>query len=209
MQATTGTPLIDAAPASARRGAVALKVWVSLALVVFALDQASKWWAEQHLSDGVARPLLGTWLQLRLTRNPGAAFSLGTSYTIVLSLIALAVIVMCVRVSRRLGSLGWAAALGLLLGGALGNVTDRLFRAPGPFRGHVVDFLELPHWPVFNLADSAICTAAALFVVLTVRGVHLDGHVDTSATVAPPTPSAASKPGATAQDAPSEPPVEP
>jgi signal peptidase II len=202
MQATTGTPLIDAAPASARRGAVAVRVWASVALVVFALDQTSKWWADQHLGDGTARPLLGSWLQLRLTRNPGAAFSLGTSYTIVLSLIALGVIVMCVRVSRRLGSLGWAAALGLLLGGALGNVTDRLFRAPGPFRGHVVDFLELPHWPVFNLADSAICTAAALFVVLTVRGVHLDGSVDMSAD-----PATRASTGTT--NAAAEPPVEP
>jgi signal peptidase II len=178
MQATTGTPLIDAAPASARRSAVAVRVWALVALSVFALDQASKWWAEQHLADGAARPLLDGWLQLRLTRNPGAAFSLGTSYTIVLSLVALGVIVMCLRASRRLGSVGWASALGLLLGGALGNVTDRLFRAPGPFRGHVVDFLELPHWPVFNVADSAICTAAALFVVLTLRGVQFDGGVE-------------------------------
>ena len=72
----------------------------------------------------------------------------------------------------------WAIALGLLLGGALGNVTDRIFRDPAPFRGHVVDFIELPHWPVFNVADTAICVAAALFVLLSVRGIHLDGRRD-------------------------------
>jgi signal peptidase II len=178
MQATTGTPLSGAPASAARRSAVAVRIWAAVALLVFGLDQASKWWAEHSLAEGVARPLLGSWLQLQLTRNAGAAFSLGTSYTIVLSLVALGVIGMCLRMSRRLGSVGWATALGLLLGGALGNVTDRLFRAPGPFRGHVVDFLQLPHWPVFNVADSAICTAAALFVLLTLRGRRLDGSLE-------------------------------
>jgi signal peptidase II len=178
MQATTGTPLSDAAASGGRRSAVAVRIWAAVALLVFGLDQASKWWAEHSLAEGAARPLIGSWLQLQLTRNAGAAFSLGTSYTIVLSLVALGVIGMCLRMSRRLGSVGWATALGLLLGGALGNVTDRLFRAPGPFRGHVVDFLQLPHWPVFNVADSAICTAAALFVLLTLRGRRLDGSLE-------------------------------
>jgi signal peptidase II len=178
MQATTRTPLTDSHPAGSPRRTAAVGLWAVVALAVFALDQGSKAWAERTLTDGVPRPLLGSWLQLHLTHNPGAAFSLGTSYTVGLSLVALGVIAVCLRMSRRLGSLGWAAALGLLLGGALGNVTDRLFRSPGPFRGHVVDFLELPHWPVFNVADSAICIAAGLFVVLTLRGVHLDGRLE-------------------------------
>ncbi len=179
MQATTGTPLTDAsAPGGVRnvsRAAVAL--WAVVALGVYALDQGTKWWAENTLSDGVPRPLLGPWLQAHLAHNAGAAFSVGTSYTIALSLVAVAVVVACLRISRRLRSFGWATAIGLLLAGALGNLTDRMFRAPGPFRGHVVDFLQLPYWPVFNVADSAICVAALLFVVLTVRGVHLDGQV--------------------------------
>lgn len=155
-----------------------LALWGVVALIVLTVDQASKWWAERALADGVPRPILGDWLQLRLTHNPGAAFSLGTGYTVVLSVVALAVIAVCVTMSRRIRSRGWAVALGLLLGGALGNVADRIFRAPGPLRGHVVDFLQLPNWPVFNVADSAICTAAALFVVLSFRGVRLDGTVE-------------------------------
>lgn len=182
MQATTRTPLTDIGPAWVQRRTVALGLWIVVALAVFALDQGSKAWAERTLTAGVPRPLLGSWLQLHLTYNAGAAFSLGTSYTIGLSLIALGVIAVCLRISRRLGSLGWATALGLLLGGALGNVTDRLFRSPGPFRGNVVDFLQVPHWPVFNAADSAISTAAVIFIVLTLRGVHLDGSVDGTGT---------------------------
>ncbi len=149
-----------------------------MTLVVLTVDQASKWWAERALADGVPRQVLGDWLQLRLTHNPGAAFSLGTGYTVVLSVVALAVIAVCVTMSRRIRSPAWAVALGLLLGGALGNVTDRIFREPGPLRGHVVDFLQLPHWPVFNVADSAICAATALFVLLSFRGVRLDGTVE-------------------------------
>ena len=180
MQTTRGTSLTDepSSPVGTSREGRVIALWGIVALTVFAADQASKWWAERSLSDGVPRPLLGDWLQLRLTYNPGAAFSVGTGYTIALSVIALAVIAVCVTMSRRIKSGGWAIALGLLLGGALGNVTDRIFREPGPLRGHVVDFLQLPHWPVFNLADSAICVSVALFVVLSLRGIRLDGTVD-------------------------------
>ncbi|MDQ3481095.1 MAG: signal peptidase II [Actinomycetota bacterium] len=176
MQTTPGTSLTDDdTPAGhfARRRTTF--VWLAVAATVYALDQATKEWATRALRDGLPRPLLGEWFQFRLTFNPGAAFSLGTGYTVVLTGIALAVIVVCVKMARRLGSTGWAVALGLLLGGALGNVTDRILRPPGPFRGHVVDFLELPNWPVFNVADSAICVAAAAFLVLSLRGIHLDG----------------------------------
>lgn len=179
MQATTGTALTESSAADSRAsGRAALTLWAAVAVAVYTLDQATKWWAESTLSNGIPRPLLGDWLQAHLAHNAGAAFSLGTSYTIGLSLVALVVVIACLRISRRLRSLGWATAIGLLLAGALGNLTDRLFRAPGPFRGHVIDFLQLPNWPVFNVADAAICLAAVLFVVLTVRGVHLDGRVD-------------------------------
>ncbi len=100
--------------------------------------------------------LLGGLLTLRELRNSGAAFSIGTSMTAVFTLIAVVVIVSILRTARRLRSLAWAVTLGLLLGGATGNLGDRLFRSPGPLRGHVVDWIELPHWPVFNVADSAI-----------------------------------------------------
>ena len=114
-------------------------------------------------------------LTLTLTRNAGAAFSIGTGATLLFSAVAIAVVVVIARTARSLASRGWAVALGLLLGGALGNLVDRIFRAPGPFRGHVVDWIELPHWPVFNLADAAIVTGGLLAVVLVTRGIELDG----------------------------------
>jgi len=119
--------------------------------------------------------LLGGLLTLTLTRNGGAAFSIGTSLTIVFTAIAVGVIVYILRAARNLRSVGWAIALGLLLGGATGNLVDRIFRAPGPFQGHVVDWIELPHWPVFNLADSSIVCAGVLVVLLALRGIRLDG----------------------------------
>ena len=112
--------------------------------------------------------------------TPGAAFSLATGYTWLLTLIAIAVVVVIVRVARRLRSTGWAVALGLVLGGALGNLTDRIFRAPGPLRGHVVDIVSLfapdgSVWPVFNVADSAIVCGGVLLVLLALLGRELDG----------------------------------
>src|SRR5581483_10915233 len=114
-------------------------------------------------------------LTLTLTRNAGAAFSIGTGATVVFSAVAIGVVVVIARAARTMASRGWAVALGLLLGGALGNLTDRVFRAPGPLRGHVVDWIELPHWPVFNLADSAIVVGGVLAVLLVFAGVELDG----------------------------------
>ncbi|WP_432496199.1 signal peptidase II [Kineococcus gypseus] len=146
-----------------------------LALSVYALDQVTKVLAVAHLEPGVRRPLLGEVLQLHLIRNPGAAFSFATGATWVFTAVALAVVVAVLVLARRLRSTGWAAALGFLLAGAAGNLTDRLLRQPGFARGHVVDFLELPSWPVFNVADASICCAAVLIAVMTLRGVGLDG----------------------------------
>ena len=119
--------------------------------------------------------LLGGLLTITYTRNGGAAFSIGTSMTIVFTAIALGVVGYILRAARNLRSIGWAISLGLLLGGAIGNLIDRIFRAPGVFQGHVVDWIELPHWPVFNLADSAIVCAGVLIVLLALRGIRLDG----------------------------------
>lgn len=179
MQTTPRTPLTGesagsgAASTPSARPSTAL--WAGVVLVVLVLDQATKAWAEHTLADGQRREVIGDLLQLHLAHNPGAAFSTGTGYTFVLTLIALAVIAVCVRMASRLRSRTWALALGLVVGGALGNVCDRLFRDPSPFRGHVVDFIELPHWPIFNIADSAITCAAVLFVYLSFRGIRLDG----------------------------------
>ena len=116
----------------------------------------------------------------QLLRNPGAAFSLATGYTRVLTLVAVAVVVVILRVARRLRSTGWAIALGLILGGALGNLADRVFRAPGPLQGHVVDTVSLfaPDgrvWPVFNMADACIVSGGTLLVLFALLGRELDG----------------------------------
>lgn len=148
----------------------------AVALVGLAADQVTKALAVALLTPGEPVPVAGQVLQLVLLRNPGAAFSFATGATWIFTIIATVVVVAVLRVSRKLGSRAWALALGLLLAGATGNLVDRLVRAPGFARGHVVDFLALPNWPVFNVADSMICTAAALIVVLALRGVEIDGR---------------------------------
>ena len=152
-----------------------IPVVIAVAAVVLLLDIGTKVWAVAALSGKPRVTLIPHVLWLELVRNPGAAFSLGTGTTVLFTAIALIVSVAILRSATRLGSLGWAIALGMMLGGALGNLTDRLLRAPGPLRGHVVDFLELPHWPVFNVADSAVVSAAVLMVLLSLRGIELTG----------------------------------
>lgn len=148
-----------------------LPLLLAVAGVVLLLDQVTKWLALERLSGRTPVQLIDGLLQLRLVRNPGAAFGMAQGMTVVLTAIAVVVVVVILRMARRLTSRWWAVALGLVLGGALGNLTDRLFRDPGPGRGHVVDFLELPNWPVFNLADTAIVCAAVLMVVLSAKGI--------------------------------------
>jgi lipoprotein signal peptidase len=183
MQAARGTPLSQPEgtgeqPGLAGRTSPSRRIYLFavVAGVVYAADVASKILVVADLSDHEPISMLGGLLTLRLTRNPGAAFSTATGYTVLLTLVAIGVVICVTRLATRLGSAVWAVALGLLLGGALGNLTDRMFRSPGPLRGHVVDFLELPHWPIFNLADSAIVLGAVLITVQSVRGIHLDGR---------------------------------
>jgi len=176
MQAARGTPLTgdtdeNPTPLPARR----LGALLAVAAFVYALDQVTKIVAVRELTDREPIELAGGLLTLRLIRNSGAAFSIGTGATAVFSLVAMAVVVVILRTARRLRSTPWAVALGFLLGGALGNLTDRVLRAPGVLRGHVVDFLELPNWPVFNVADMAIVSSAALIVLLSMLGRQLDG----------------------------------
>ena len=180
MQAAGGAPLDGDDPVTGQtsQGPGRLRHLRHLLLVagcVLALDVASKLLAVQELAEREPIVLLGGALTLRLVRNPGAAFGMAQGFTVVLTVVAAVVIVAIVRMASRLRSTAWAVALGLVLGGASGNLVDRLFRAPGPGRGHVVDFLELPRWPVFNLADMAIVAAGTLMVLLAARGVGWDG----------------------------------
>jgi len=142
------------------------------------VDQATKAWVLVTLVEGEPVPVLGDLLSLRLLFNPGAALSIATGMTWVLTLVATGVVVVIVRASRRLGSTGWALALGLLLGGALGNLGDRVFRAPGFARGHVVDFIAYGDLFVGNVADIAIVVAAGLIMILAIRGIQIDGTRD-------------------------------
>ena len=148
---------------------------LGVAVAVLAVDIASKSIVVATLSNRPPVVLLGGFLTLRVSRNPGAAFSIGTSLTVVFTAIAVGVIVFVLRTSRRIRSLPWAVTLGLLLGGAMGNLTDRLFRYPGPLRGWVVDWIQWPHWPVFNIADSSIVCGGLLAVLLAFRGLGIDG----------------------------------
>lgn len=176
MQAARGASLTTSDHVTgppARRGRLRA-VFVLIAVGALALDQATKQWAVAALPDG-DRPVLGDWLVLHLTFNPGAAFSTGTEFTVVFTCLAIVAVLVISWLSLRLGSAMWTVALGVLLGGVGGNLVDRLFRDPEPFHGHVVDFLMVPHWPVFNVADICINVAAGLIVLQTLRGVGLDG----------------------------------
>ena len=174
LQAASGTPLNGSPPGPPPRRR---RVGLLLAVAAFVLvaDVVSKAIVVAKMPDHSPIRLLGGLLTITYTRNGGAAFSIGTSMTIVFTAIALGVIIYILRAARNLRSVGWAIALGLLLGGATGNLLDRIFRAPGVLQGHVVDWIELPHWPVFNLADSAVVCAGFLVVLLALRGIRLDG----------------------------------
>ena len=142
-----------------------------IAAVIAVADQVTKHLAESRLVPGERVDVLGEVLGFRLFYNSGAAFSLGTSITPVLTTFACVAVVAMLVALARTWSTWWAVSVGVLLGGALGNVTDRLFRAPGVGRGEVVDFLELPRWPIFNVADMAVVSGAVLIVLLSVRDV--------------------------------------
>jgi signal peptidase II len=158
-----------------------LRLFAGAATGVWALDQATKAAAVALLEPGTSVNVLPPIFSLTLTRNSGAAFSAGAEMTVLLSVIAIIVVVTVIRMARRLRDRGWALGLGLLLGGALGNLTDRLLRAPSPFRGEVVDFLHLTHWPVFNVADIGLTAAAAVILHRGFKGVTMEGDTEGSA----------------------------
>ena len=152
-----------------------LVLFAAVAVAAYAVDVVAKVVAVEKLTDRPDVKVVGDLLVLHLVRNPGAAFSTGTAYTEVFSVVSIVAVLVIAWFSRRLGSAVWAVALGLLMAGVAGNLTDRLLREPGPLRGHVVDFFMLPHWPVFNVADICIDIAAALILVQVYRGIRLDG----------------------------------
>lgn len=148
---------------------------VIAAVVVLLVDQVTKVWAVARLEGEPPVDVVGGVLLLTFVRNPGAAFSLGSGSTIFVSLIALVIVAVLMFRARNLRSVWWAIAIGGMIGGALGNLTDRVFREPGGLSGHVVDFLALPFWPVFNVADMAVVGSAILMIVLALLGVDFDG----------------------------------
>jgi signal peptidase II len=165
------------APAEEPRGRRRIAVLFTVAALAYALDLVSKLIVVAKLEHHAPIQIVGDWLRLEAIRNAGAAFGFGEAFTIIFTVIAAAVIVVIARLARKLYSLPWAIALGLLLGGALGNLTDRIFRSPGIFEGAVVDFIAPKHFAVFNLADSAIVCGGILIVLLSFRGLDPDGTV--------------------------------
>ncbi len=148
----------------------------AIALVVVVLDQFAKWWAVKHLEFQSEISVIGNFVKLSFARNPGAAFSFATGSTIVFTALAIGVAAVIVRTSRTLTNPWWAACLGALLGGAIGNLLDRLFRSPGIGKGHVVDFIRFPHYPLFNIADCAIVGSAIVMVVMSLRGIEMSSE---------------------------------
>lgn len=171
-----------------RRGTV-LGIIAALAAVLAILDQITKNWALANLQELEPQPFLGEVLQLTLLFNTGAAWGMGSEITPVVTALQIAIVIgVLVFATTTVRSPWYAVALGLVMGGALGNIHDRLLRPPGPFHGAVVDFLELPRWPVFNIADMAVVAGALLIVILGLVGVAADPAAETP-TPAPDRPA--------------------
>ncbi|OBJ41300.1 signal peptidase II [Mycolicibacterium mucogenicum] len=162
------------APPQAQPVARRLRLLLMVAALVLGLDVLTKVLAVKLLVPGQPVEIIGDTITWTLVRNSGAAFSMATGYTWVLTLIATGVVLGIIWMGRRLVSLWWALGLGMILGGAVGNLMDRFFRSPGPLRGHVVDFLSVGWWPVFNVADSAVVCGAVLLVGLSMFGIDFD-----------------------------------
>ncbi|MEU9705866.1 signal peptidase II [Streptomyces sp. NPDC047981] len=178
-RATSGAESSDGAQAPAERpkGKRKIAALLVVALVAYLLDLGTKMLVVARLEGHEPIQVIGDLLRFEAIRNPGAAFGMGEAFTFIFTGIAAVVIAVIIRLARKLYSTWWAIALGLLLGGALGNLTDRIFRSPGVFEGAVVDFIAPAHFAVFNLADSAIVCGGFLIVILSFRGLDPDGTV--------------------------------
>jgi signal peptidase II len=171
----SATPATEAPPQSRRSSRRLVACTFALAALVLAVDQLTKQWAISTLVLGEQHDIIGEYLSIRLVMNPGAALGIGEGYTWVLTILVVVVAAVIVRVISRIRSRAWAITLGLLLGGALGNLGDRLFREPGFAHGKVVDFIGYWNWFTGNVADIAIVVAAVMLALLSLMGVGLDG----------------------------------
>ncbi|MFD9501608.1 signal peptidase II [Streptomyces sp. NPDC060035] len=176
-QPADGTTQAGSDDTGSGRGRRKILVLFVVAVFAYLLDLISKMIVVAKLEHQEPIEIFGDWLKFDAIRNAGAAFGMGEAFTVIFTAIAAVVIVVIARLARKLYSLPWAIALGLLLGGALGNLTDRIFRAPGVFEGAVVDFIAPAHFAVFNLADSAIVCGGILIVILSFKGLDPDGTV--------------------------------
>lgn len=152
-----------------------LLLFAAVALTLYAVDISSKILAVAKLDNRPDVEIIGDFFVLHLVRNPGAAFSIGTGHTEIFAIAQIIAACVVLWLVRRIGSTGWAVALGFLFAGVTGNLTDRLLREPGPLRGHVIDMFMLPNWPVFNVADVCINIAAGLIIIQVYRGIRVDG----------------------------------
>ncbi|MBM7848344.1 signal peptidase II [Arthrobacter roseus] len=148
----------------------------AVAMTAYLIDLATKTWVVSTMVEGDSIDVLPPFLDWHFIRNPGAAFSIGTDFTWFFTIIMAVVVCGIILQIRRIHSAGWAIALGLVLGGALGNLTDRLFREPSFGQGHVVDFIALPNFAIFNIADMAVVSGVVLICLYTLRGVGMDGR---------------------------------
>jgi signal peptidase II len=165
--------------APARKPGVSVRALVVLAVVaafVYTADRLSKIWVVGNLELGKPVKVLGEILQFNYVENSGAAFSIGSGYTWIIAIIAAIAVVLIIVFARRIRSIAWAVLFGMLLGGASGNLTDRLTREPGFGLGHVIDFIQVYLFPaIFNVADIFVVSSMGLFILLTLRGIALDG----------------------------------
>lgn len=198
--------------ARVRASKVSVKALIALALVavfVYSLDQVTKFLIVKNLTEGEQVKAIGDLLQFHFVKNSGAAFSIASGSTWIFSIAASAVTIFIIGFARRIRSVGWAILFGMLLGGTTGNLTDRLFREPGFGVGHVVDFLQVYGFPaIFNIADSFIVASMGLFIILTIRGIGIDGKRTADRVVAPAGDESAAAGTPAASESGHEPPVD-
>lgn len=165
MQAEGRAPIRSSRALSARR------LFITISSLVFAIDLVTKNWADSYLQFREPVRVLGDFLKLTYGTNPGAGFNLASDATVLLSSLKLCVAAFIIYYMRKVDNKGWAVGLSLLLGGVLGNLWDRAARPPGVWRGEVIDWIQLPNWPIFNVADSAIVCSGILMTILAMRNI--------------------------------------
>lgn len=162
-------------------GAKKLAIALFLFLLVYGADQIIKHMVETNMYLGQSIPVIDGLLWWRYYLNPGAAFSMGESTTWIFTIISTLGAVVCAVLIARARSLAWTVWLAILMGGIVGNLHDRLLREPGFGIGHVVDYISVPNFAIFNLADSAICVSMGVIVLLTFLGIRMDGNREINA----------------------------